>query len=65
MELNKIVFFFSFPTNPLPKSVSYVMSEKKVKIDNIFKILLHMWLYSRNNEKTEDITTLTYYREYS
>ena len=43
MELDKIVlFFFSFPTNPLRRSVSYVISETKVKIDNIFKILSHM-----------------------
>ena len=41
MDLNKIFFFFSFPTNPLGRSVSYVISEKKVKID-IFKILSHM-----------------------
>ena len=39
MELNKIVVVvvvvFSFPMNPLGRSVSYVISEKKVKIDNI------------------------------
>ena len=39
MELNN--FFFSFPTNPLGRSVWYVISDKKVKID-IFKILSHM-----------------------
>ena len=41
MELNNL-FFFSFPTDPLGRSVSYVISEKKAKIDNIFKILSHM-----------------------
>ena len=51
MESNK-VFFFSFPRNPLGRSVSYVISEKKVKIDNIFIILSHMVVYTRNNEKT-------------
>ena len=30
-------FFVS--NNPLQKSVSFVISEKKVKLDNIFKIL--------------------------
>ena len=34
--------FFSFQTNPLGRSVSYVISEKIVKIDNIFKTLSHM-----------------------
>ena len=57
--------FFSFQKNPLRRSVSYVISEKKVKIDNIFKILHTWWLYSRNNEKTEDITIFAYYQEYS
>ena len=43
MELNKIVlFFFSFPMNPLGRSVSYVVSEKKVKIDHIFTVLSYM-----------------------
>ena len=32
------MFLFSFQTNPLRRSVSYVISEKKVKIYNIFKI---------------------------
>ena len=55
MELNKIVFF-SFSTNPIRRSVSYVISETKVKIDNIFKILSHMgWLYSRNNKKQKTL----------
>ena len=39
-KLNKNVLF-SFQMNPLPWSVSYVISKKKVKID-IFKILSHM-----------------------
>ena len=34
IELSKNVFF-TFQTNPLRRSVSYVISEKKVKIDNI------------------------------
>ena len=55
MELNKIVFF-SFSTNLIRRSVSYVISETKVKIDNIFKILSHMgWLYSRNNKKQKTL----------
>ena len=30
---------FLISNNPLQKSVSYIISEKKVKLDNIFKIL--------------------------
>ena len=61
MELNN---FFFVSNGSLGRSVSYFISEK-VKIDNIFKILSHMVVYSCNNEKTEDITTFTYYWEYS
>ena len=38
--------------------------KKKVKIDNVFKHIHTWWLYSCNNEKTDDITTFAYYREY-
>ena len=59
MELN---FFFHF--NPLQRSVSYVISEKKAKID-IFKIISQMVALLSYSEKTEDITTFAYYQEYS
>ena len=55
---------FFFCLNPLQRSVSYAISEKKVKI-HIFKILSHMVAFPRNSEKTEDITTFAYYQEYS
>ena len=35
-------FFFSFQVNTLQGSVSYVISEKRINIDNILKILSHM-----------------------
>ena len=34
--------FFFISNDPLRISVSYAKSQKKVKVDNIFKILSHM-----------------------
>ena len=50
--------FFFISNDPLRRNVSYVISEKKIKKYIIFLRYFHTWmLYSRNNEKTEDITT--------
>ena len=56
------MFFFFVSNDLLRRSVSKVISDEKVKTENILKILSHMPLYSRNNDKTEDITTFAYYR---
>ena len=36
IELNKIDFFFLLQTNPLRRSVSYVISDKKVTTEDTF-----------------------------